>query len=184
MSTYSAALQDVRSLCFSAPLNVLFYENRSKSRSTILQLDCSKSPPMLKNNAQQINTFTIVNEMCCVQHGNEHYLVTAQRHKNSGVCVYNTQTAELKFSLKTFRPNAIPAVAIDGAGNILVCDSHYEEIYKVSAAGEELGSVLKNREKLFDLIKMQWCSRSSNLALVYKNFAEQWCVTAYSMDSQ
>lgn len=173
VSSYSVSQPDFRCVCFSAPLNVLFYESRSKSRSTILQLDCSKSPPVLKNNAKQITTFTIVNEMCYLQHGDEHLLVTAQK---DAVCNYNTQTAELKWSQETFLHNEIPAVTVDGVGYVLICNTGLERIKKISVTGEELGIVLRNREKLFQLSKMRWCNRY--LTLVYKNFNSQWCVTA------
>ena len=94
-------------------------------------------PPILKNVGKEIKTFTAVNDMCYLQHGDEHLLVTAQRHKNKGVCIYDSQTAELKWSLNVSWPNAIPAVTIDATGNILVCNSKSEEICKVSATGKK-----------------------------------------------
>ena len=183
VSTYSAAQHDIRCLCFSPDLNVLFYEIRLKSRSVIHQLDCSASPATQKNGEKHIETLTVVNEMCYARHEERHLLVTAQRRKNSGVCVYDIQTAELRWCLETFRPNAIPSVAIDGAGNILVCDCHSEEVYRISVSRENMGTVLKNPEKLFDVNKMQLCKKSSSLVLVYKNAESQWCATTYRMDT-
>ena len=146
-------------------------------------MDCSASPPTQKNDEKYIETFTVVNDMCYIKHEERHLMVTAQRRKNSGVCVYDIQTAELKWCLETFRSNAIPAVTIDGAGNILVCDCHSEEVYKISISRENMGTVLKNPEKLSDVNKMDWCKKSSSLILVYKNAESQWCATTYRMDT-
>ena len=179
VSSYSETRHDFNCVCFSGSLDVLFCENRRTRGSKIQQLDCSKSPLTRKTGTKQIKTDSVVNELCCTQHSDEHLLVTGE--ENGMLCVYYIKTAELMWRMNCFLPNTIPAVTVDGASNILVCNNRYKEIYKVSTTGEKLGTILKNREWLFELTKMRWCRRSSSLTFVYKDFTEQWCVIAYRM---
>ena len=153
--------------------SILLYENVVKLPHEVRWLDCSASPPKPVEGVDVTHTEqNFIQDMCCVQKGNEQLLITTKGF-GGGVYAYNTSTDKLVWYVEGKLPgidnNIRPlGVTTDGRGHLFVCDNDNKCTHMFSTDGGYMGSLLKEEKNpQVQVAGICWSDRFSSLITVH-----------------
>lgn len=178
--TYYARRCRPMRICVSSSSSLLYIDHK-KHPHEATWLDCNRSPPELKADANVTHVQQdIVWDMCCVQDRNKHLLLTTGGF--DGVNAYNTDTDQVEWCKKgtlTGMEEQMMAegVTTDGRGHVFISDESNRCIHMLSNKGSYLGVLLKEGEQGLGRPRLvHWCSETSSLVVAHI-IDEQYCIS-------